>query len=53
MRENNDGGGITAHVWVGWLGKRDAQVLLISLMSAIEKDTPRATLGTMVEGWRK
>jgi hypothetical protein len=38
--------------WVGWLGERDAQVLLISLMSAIEKETSRATLRTMVEGWR-
>jgi hypothetical protein len=38
--------------WIGWLGERDAQVLLLSLMQAIEKATPQETLRIMVEGWR-
>ncbi len=38
--------------WVAWLGERDAQVLLISLMRAIEEGTVLDTPRRMVEGWR-
>jgi hypothetical protein len=41
------------HAWVGWLGERDAQVLLLSLFGAIEKDGTLASLQEMVAGWRE
>jgi hypothetical protein len=41
------------HTWVGWLGERDAQVLLLSLMQAIEEGSALETLKRMVEGWRE
>jgi hypothetical protein len=37
---------------ISWLGERDAQVLLISLMARIEQGSPPETLRQMVEGWR-
>jgi hypothetical protein len=40
------------HAWVGWLGERDAQVLLLSLFGAIEKDGTLESLRKMVAGWR-
>jgi hypothetical protein len=41
-----------AYAWISWLGERDAQVLLISLMARIEQESPPETLKQMVEGWR-
>jgi hypothetical protein len=38
--------------WISWLGERNAQVLLISLMAAIEEGTSLETPRRMVEGWR-
>ena len=38
--------------WISWLGERDAQVLLISLMAAIEEGTSPESSRRMVEGWR-
>jgi hypothetical protein len=38
--------------WVGWLGERDAQVLLLWLMRGIEEGTSLESLRSEVEGWR-
>ena len=35
--------------WISWLGERNAQVLLISLMAAIEEGTSLETPRRMVE----
>jgi hypothetical protein len=40
------------HAWIAWLGERDAGVLLLSLMQAIEEGSTLETLRDMVEGWR-
>ena len=40
------------YAWVGWLGDKDTQVLLISLMAAIEQGVAMETLQAMVNGWR-
>jgi hypothetical protein len=39
--------------WVGWLGERDAQMLLICLMDAIEQGSTSEALRNMVAGWRR
>jgi hypothetical protein len=41
------------HTWVEWLGDRDAQALLLSLLQAIDQGTPLETLRAMVDGWRE
>jgi hypothetical protein len=41
------------HTWVEWLGDRDAQALLLSLLQAIDQGTPLETLRAMVDGWRQ
>ena len=42
------------YTWLAWLGEKDAHVLLLSLMQAIEGGNPtEATLRGMVAGWRR
>jgi hypothetical protein len=41
------------HTWVEWLGKRDAQALLLCLLQAIDRGTSIESLQRMVEGWRE
>ena len=41
------------YAWLAWLGEKDAAVLLLSLMQAIEGGTTEATLLGMVTGWRR
>jgi len=38
--------------WISWLRERDAQMLLISLMNAIERGSTPEVLSAMVKGWR-
>ena len=41
------------HDWIAWLHERDAQVLLLSLMQAVEApDAHLETLRRMVADWR-
>jgi hypothetical protein len=40
------------HAWVDWLGDRDTAALLLTLMQAIDKETPPEALRQMVDGWR-
>ena len=41
------------YVWLAWLGEKDAHVLLLTLMQAIEGTSSVEELRTMVQGWRK
>jgi hypothetical protein len=41
------------HTWVGWLGERDAQTLLLNLCAAIDCGSSAASLQQMVSGWRE
>jgi hypothetical protein len=41
------------YAWLAWLGERDAQVLLLTLMQAIDQECDPATLRAMVTGWRR
>jgi hypothetical protein len=41
------------YAWLAWLGEKDAAVLLLSLMQAIEGGSTEATLRGMVAGWRR
>ena len=42
------------YAWLAWLHERDAHVLLLSLMQAIEAEhVPHAMLRDMVAGWRR
>lgn len=42
------------YAWLAWLGEKDAHVLLLSLMQAIEAEhVPHAMLRDMVAGWRR
>lgn len=45
--------GLAAYDWVAWLTDRDAQVLLVALMDAIEQATDLEILQAMITGWRK
>ena len=46
--------GITEpYTWLAWLREKDAAVLLLSLMQAIEGGSTEATLRNMVAGWRR
>ena len=40
------------HAWVEWLGDRDAQALLLTLMQAIDRADRLEDLKRMVDGWR-
>jgi hypothetical protein len=43
----------TRHDWIGWLRERDAQVLLLTLVQAVEDPTTSVhVLRQMVAGWR-
>jgi hypothetical protein len=41
------------HTWVEWFGERDAQVLLLCLLQAIDRGTSIESLQRMVESWRE
>lgn len=41
------------YAWLAWLGEKDAAVLLLSLMQAIEGGSTEASLRGMVTGWRR
>jgi hypothetical protein len=40
------------HAWVEWLGERDAEVLLLTLMHFIEQGERLESLQQIVDGWR-
>ena len=40
------------HAWVEWLGDRNAQALLLTLMQAIDRADRLEDLKRMVDGWR-
>jgi hypothetical protein len=41
------------HAWVDWLGARDAAVLLLTLMQAIDEGASGERLQAMVDSWRR
>jgi hypothetical protein len=40
------------HAWVEWLGERDAEVLLLTLMQCIDQGERLESLQQIVDGWR-